>query len=212
MSLPFSATPFARIANDLVVRVANALGSPINADTGLPEFVRPVASDRYKVTETENLFAYLVFFGPSPVDPSTGYLLQDYGAGRHTRVVARRCRLYLYTRSGVDVYGGDEVALLGEFPTKSVESSDAGPPGQWLAEEFILNALDNYQPVANGRPLTVSPVHWIDSANGPAERKPEEDEGLVRSFLDFSVVYCLAITNVEPAPTTLPTPTGVVDE
>lgn len=202
MSLPFAAVPFARIADNLVSRVATALR--IGTD-----FVRPVASDKYKVTETENLFAYLVFYGPQPTDPSTGSYLPDYGAGRHSRIAARRMRAYIYTRSGVDVYGGDEIALMGQDPTQTVESPPE-VPGQWIAEELTLNALDDYQPVAGGRAMTVSPIHWI-AESGPAERKPEEDEGLVRSFLDFSVIYMLAVQNVEPAPASLPVPQGVVD-
>lgn len=198
MSLSFAGVPFAYIASGLVQRVATALGITI-------DFVRPVASDNYKVTETENLFAYLRFYEPSPVDPSTGQGFGDYGAGRHSKIVGRRLRSYIYTRSGVDSYGGDEIALMGASATQTVETPPT-MPGQFVAEELVLNALLDYTPASGTISLTVSPLQWLPAGGGPAERKPEDEEGLVRSSLDFQIVYCLAITNEEPAPTSLPVP------
>lgn len=203
MSLSFAAVPFARIARAFVLRVASAINSPVDDDSGLPVFVHPVATDRYKVTETENLFVYCVFYGPQPCDATTGAPLNDSGGGRHARFVSRRVRCYIYTRSGEDVYGTDDIALMGTDPEQTVETPPT-IPGQWIAEEAILNALDDWQPVIGSRPMTLSPVHWVDPGGGPAERAPEQDDGLIRSFLDFQMIYQLAITNVEPAPNTLP--------
>lgn len=193
MSLNFAATPFSYIAQQVVARVASAVGIGT-------EFVRPVAADDYKVTEAENLFVYLRFYQPSPVDARTGASFADQGAGRHLRVVGRRLRSYIYTRSGVDVYGGDEIALMGHNPSGTVESPSV--PGQWLAEELVLNALDDYMVASGERPLTLGPIHWVDPGGGPAERKPENEEGLVRSHLDFQIVYVETLQNTEPAPDT----------
>lgn len=199
MSIALQASPFAAIMNAVVARAALALGIGT-------EYVRPVANDDYAVTETENLFAYLRPYGPSPVDPKTGQPYGDYGAGRYARVIGRRIRLYIYTRSGEDVVGGDEIALGGNDVSQTVETPPS-MPGQFIAEEIVLNAMDDWTPPSpTGTALTIGPIHWVSGEGGPPERKREDEEGLIRSYLDFQAVYVLAITAVEPMTTALPVP------
>lgn len=201
-----SIIPFALVAEAIVLRVAAALGTST-------DWVRPVASDDYKVTETENLFAYVRFYGPSPVDPTTGEYYPDDGSGRYRRVVGRRVRVYLYTRTAEDAYGGDEVALLGADGT-TAQNVTTPPvmPGHFVAEELVMNALDDWTPVyfdetaQRNKPYTVGPLHQIDDADGPPVRPPEEEAGLVRSHLDFQVCYKSAVQRTEPAPDGLPVP------
>lgn len=195
--------PFALIAQRIVARVGTAL------DIGT-DFVRPVASDRYVITETENLFAYVRCYGPTPVDPSTGQTFPDDGAGRWRRVVARRVRVYVYTRSREDLTGGDEIALGGVDTTQNVTTPPT-LPGQYVAEELVMNALDDWTPTYSDdllvtHPYTIGPLHQIDSSDGPPEREPENDVGLVRSHLDFQVCYVSAVQRTEPAPDGLPVP------
>lgn len=194
--------PFAAILNLLVSRVALALGTTTT-------WVRPVASDSYTVTSTENVFAYIRCFGPSPVDPTTGMSYANDGAGRWRTVVGRRIRIYIYTRSGVDSYGGDEIALMGADPGQ-VPTTPPTAPGQFAMEESVLNALQNwvitYTVGSTIYPLTIGPFHWLDSESGPPERAPENEAGLVRSHLDFQVLYTLDCQRTEPAPTGLPVP------
>jgi hypothetical protein len=197
------AMPFAAISAGLVSRVAQALGTTT-------DFVRPVSNDDYVVTETENLFAYLRAYGPSPVNPTTGGLWSDDGAGRWRTVVGRRVRVYIYTRSGTDSYGSDAAALQGADPGQLVTTPPT-MPGQFVLEECVLNALQNYQMTYTDdddvvHPLTCGPIHWVDSESGPPVRKRENDDGLTRSHLDFIAVYVLAIQRTEPAPDGLPTP------
>lgn len=203
MAIVAAAVPFAFIHNLFVARVAAALG--LSTD-----FVRPVASDNYQVTEMENLFAYIRTYGPSPVNPTTGEHFPNDGAGRYRRVVGRRVRVYLYTRSGVDAVGGDEIALSGEDDEQTVETPPT-MPGQFALEDVLLSALDHWMVTYvdednNTKGATLGPVEWIDSADGPPEREPEDDVGLVRSHLDFLVVYTQALKLGEPAPAITATP------
>jgi hypothetical protein len=196
-------TPFALIHLQVVTRVAQALNMPL-------AYVRPVASENYAVTAMENLFAYVRTYGLSPVDPTTGAYYPDDGAGRWRRVIGRRIRIYLYTRSGVDVYGGDEVALGGVDPTQVVTTPPT-MPGQFVLEEILVNALDNWTPtyvddLSVTRPLTIGPVHLVDSEGGPPVREPENEAGLIRSHIDVQICYRLNIQRVEPAPEGLPAP------
>jgi hypothetical protein len=202
MALSGQSSPFALICRNLVSRVSSALG--ISTD-----FIRPVANDDYAVTETEDLFAFLRPYAPSPIDATNGAPFADQGAGRYAVTVGRRVRIYLYTRSGEDVVGGDEIALQGieETVSQTVETPPE-MPGHFVAEELVINALQNYVPIneAGDAPLTIGPVHWISGEGGPPERKKEDSEGLIRSYLDFQVVYVLAITATEPAPASLASP------
>lgn len=189
---PFpGAYPFAAIAASIRSRVSTSLSIP-------EAYVNLVANDRYKVTETEPLFVYIRVYGPGqPQDPALAFT--NSGAGRGMRPVARRVRCYIYTRAGEDIYGIDNVALLGADPSLTFASGSV--PGQFIAEEMVFNALDDYLPLAaNGSGLTLGPLHPLDSMSGPAERKPENEEGLIRSYLDFEAIYISCIDPTEPAP------------
>lgn len=187
---PYS-TPFALIASAIVGRVASTLSIA-------PEFNHIVASDDYKVTEAENIFVYTRVYGPSPVD-GKGNSFPDIGAGRLGRMVSRRLRFYIYTRSGVDEYGDDTIALMSTTPAQTALTPPTFP-GQFVAEESILNSFDDWTPLNSDAslPLTIGPLHWLDSADGPPERPPENEAGLIRSHLDFEVVYISAINPAEP--------------
>lgn len=202
-------TPFPLIRDSIVNRVAAAIGSFIPVD-GPPPWVRPVSSDDYQITANENWFAYIRSYGPSPIDSRNGGDLSEQGAGRLTVNVARRIRIYLYNRAGMDVTGGDEVTLGGTDPTQTINTPPTWP-GHDIAEDLLLNALLNFLPTYTDPddviiPLTLGPLHWVDSSDGPAERKPDNNAGLVRSHLDFQVVYLLSINQGDPAPLSLPVP------
>lgn len=206
-------TPFPLIRTAIVARVATAIGSFIPADDFgnplAPPWVRPVANDDYEVTNTENWSAYIRTYGPSPIDSMTGRFLGNQGAGRLTVNVARRVRVYLYSRAGMDVVGGDENTLGGTDNTQTINTPPTWP-GHDILEDLVLNALINWMPIFTSgmttTPLTLGPMHWIDSDDGPAVRPPENEVGLVRSHLDFQCVYLLSINQGDPAPVTLPVP------
>ncbi len=199
MGLALQSSPFAAILQNLVGRVATALGVD-------PTYVQPTANDDYKVTVVEPLFAYLRVFQPTPCD-SEGTPFPNIGAGRFARIVARIVRVYVYTRNGADFYGSDTLALIGANPNQSVITPPSMPP-HLLAEEIILNSLDNYCPLnSDGQRMSVANVQWT-TANGLPVRKAEDEEGLDRSHLDFNVMYILAQQAQEPAPVTLPFPTS----
>ncbi len=211
-SVPF---PLIRVA------VLNRLVLALNLQS--PLWVRAVANDDYEITNSENVFAYLRTYGPSPINARTGAPFPDQGAGRLARTVGRRMRVYLYTRSGQDIVGGDEIALDGII--QSINNQDVGGPaqtinnaywpGQDIFEDIVLNALDEWQPIYTDSqtqvtiPLTLGTLHWLDSSDGPAERPKENEVGLVRSYLDFQAVYLLATNRDDPAATAVPTPTTI---
>lgn len=183
-------SPFAAILYAVLSRLSEQTG--IDA-----AYIRPVASDRYVVTVTEPMFLYIRPYGPQPQD-GQGHPLADGGAGRLARDIGRRIRIYIYTRSGVDTYSADNFALLGNDPSRLY--SDSGVPGQFAAEELVLNAIDDWMPLgSDGGALCLSPLRWMTD-DGPAEREPEEEEGLIRSYLDFEISYVAAISPTEPTP------------
>lgn len=173
----------------VVARVASALGVDV-------AFVTPVANDRYKVTVSETVFAYVQAFGVgSPRDPALSF--ENAGAGNLGRFVARRIRVYVYTRAGFDVFGSDSTALLGASSGQTVETPPTYP-GAFAAGEVVFSSLSDYTPVAGGRSLTISPLHPLDTQGGPPERRAEDDAGLVREMLDFECVYLCSIVKTEP--------------
>lgn len=184
MAAPQS-SPFAAILAAVVSRVATSLRID-------PNFVLPVASDDYRVTVAEPLFVYVRPYGPQP--------FTDAGAGRLARTVNRRLRFYLYSRSGEDVTGSDAVALMGQNPEQAAYPYFT-MPGHLVFEEALYNSIDDFQCIdVSGNAMTIGPLHVLDSASGPPVRKPENDEGLIRSEIDVQIVYVLPIDPTEPAP------------
>lgn len=186
------AYPFAQIANDILTRLSTQLGLD-------RAYIHTVANDRYKVAEVEPMFAYVMFLTVGkPRDPGLDFT--NAGAGRMFRPAARRMRVYLYTRSGADLYGTDDVALFGADPTQTYETPPVYP-GHLVAEEVVFGALDDYLPTVTvedaQEPMTIGPLHVLDSSEYP-QRAPEADEGLIRSCLDFEIVYALCIDPTEP--------------
>jgi hypothetical protein len=172
---------FADIAATLPARIAAAIVPDPDTDTPLdPAYVRLVASDSYVVNVMEPAFVFVRYYGPQP--------FTDAGAGRRAMPVVRLVRTYIYTRNGSDVSGSDVIALT------------AADIGHARREEAVYAALVNWFPAdAEGLPLTIEPLHPVDSAGGPPERRPEAEEGLVRSHLDFEVRYLLKIDVTDPA-------------
>ncbi len=168
-----------RIVAAIQKRVCDAVevepGSTARLD---PQYVRVVASDGYKIDAREPFFVYLRYYGPRP--------FTDGGAGRRARRVSRLVRVYVYTRSNIDFHGSDEGALLGEV----VGHSDR--------EEQVLDALEHHAVADATGLLVIEPLHWVDSAGGPPEREPENEDGLVRSHLDFEVEYLARISLTDP--------------
>lgn len=183
-------SPFAAIAVAIKGRLVLSLGLD-------PSWILLVANDRYKITVTEPVFCYVQVFGiEKPRDPALDYT--DNGGGRRARPVARRVRVYVYTRSGSDNYGDDTVALCGFDSTLVSTAADPSQGGQFLAEERVFAAFDDFLPQTNdGTPLTLGPLHPLDASEEP-QRKPEDGEGLLRSCLDFEAVYLVAQDPTEP--------------
>lgn len=192
---PPQASPFAAVLDAVLARLASALGVS-------RAYVRPVAKADYRVAELEPVQAYVQPFGiGSPRDKALSF--ENHGAGNLTRPVERRLRVYLHTRSGEDVVAGDDVALLGALPAQAaVGGVTPTAPGQFLWEEVIMAALSDWMPVGTvngmpGVPLTIGPIHPLDSSGGPPVRDDDVD-GMIQSVLDFGVVYGLAIRPNEP--------------
>ncbi len=183
--------PFASIA----VAIINRLSTALSLD---PSFIQPVASDNYPITVDEPFFLVVRFYTiTKPRDPALDF--ENSGAGRLNRPVARRMRVYIYSRTGEDVTGTDTVALFGYDPSQTIDTPSVRP-GQFAAEETVLNCLDDWLPVSGDTvplPLTLGPLHVLDSSEEP-QRKPENDAGLVRSCLDFEIVWVSAISPTDP--------------
>lgn len=180
---PPEASPFSKIFATIRPRLATI--------TGIDEsYIYPVANDRYKIVIAEPFFLYFQAFGPEP--------FADTGGGRLNAWVTRRIRVYIYTRSGVDIVGTDETALEGP---NAVSSPDTGQIGQFYAEELVYSALFNWMPLDTdtGKALCTEPLHPANGS-GPAIRKDEDAAGLIRTNLDFSCRYNLYIPAADPPP------------
>lgn len=184
---PPEASRFAAIAATFKPRLSAYCG----LDT---RFVNLVANDRYKVTIDEPFFLYFQFFGIEAFG--------DTGGGRLNPWATRRLRVYVYTRIGSDIYGSDDTALMGPNAVPSpAEPTPELPVAQFQAEELVLGALFNWMPLSlvapTTRPLLTEPVHPADGS-GPPTRKDENDMGLVRTNLDFSIRWNLCIDRRDP--------------
>lgn len=193
MAIPSWQTPFAAIAVAIRTRLATVLSLD-------PSFVLPVANADYKVTIAEPFFLYVQFFPMrSPRDPALDF--ENAGAGNLFRPVARVMRCYVYSRTGEDSYGEDTVALFGRDPAQTADTP-VTPPGQFALEEVTFGALSDWTPLGvddNNNPyaLTIGPVHPIDASEYP-QRKKEDDAGLIRSCLDWEIVYTVPLSPTEP--------------
>jgi hypothetical protein len=97
-------------------------------------------------------------------------------------------RAYLYYRSSLDQAGDDVAALTND---------DA----LWAKEDLLVDALDEFWPLSSDPvplPLTIEPLHPLNSAEGPPTRKEEDDIGLLRSHTDWEVRY--VTSNTTPSP------------
>lgn len=198
MAVPSWQYPFAAIGRAIRARLVERLSTEDAPIT--PDYVIPVANDDYSITVAEPFFLYLRFFGVrSPRDPALSY--ENAGAGNRFRPVARVMRVYVYTRTGEDSYGEDTIALFGYDPSQT-EDTPPTPPGQFAMEERVFAALSDWTPTQededeNLMPMTIGPLHPIEASEYP-ERKKENDAGLVRSCLDFEIVYTMPLDPTEP--------------
>ena len=194
-SLAPQSAPFAMILWAVMVRLATKLGVS-------QQYIVPIAGedgDSWEaVPELEPLFVYVQVFGPQPSD-GQGNVLRSPGAPRLAGIALRRIRCYVYTRSGEDVTGADTIALLGQASPPGQTYQGFVMPGQFVAEEVVLNALNDWTPLSGNNNLCLNVLHWVDSAGGPPLRS-RPDMGLIRSALDFEVEYVLAINPNDPAP------------
>ncbi len=193
-------TPVPPTVQSPFAAIAYAIRNHLSASLGLDiAYIHSVANANYKITETEPMFMYIQYFGVGqPRDKSLDFT--NAGAGRLWTPVARRVRVYVYTRSGGDVYGTDDLALFGADVTQTYATPPTYP-GAFVAEEVAYNSLLNFLPVnADDEPLTIGPLHPLDASEFP-QRPPENEEGLLRSCLDFEICYTLAIDPTDPAPT-----------
>ncbi len=176
LSQPFAGVPLA-IQQQIV---ANVYADAVNQVPFDPAFVRIAASDRYKIPVGEPRFVYIRVYQPVPIT--------NTGGQRLNFLTRRIVRIYLYSRSNVDVYGEDTAAMTAEAQ------------GHLYFEEQVLNWLVDWFPVdPNGKFLTVEPLHPLDPAEGPPERiATVEDAGFLRSTLDFEVLYTLNIDRTDP--------------
>lgn len=184
---PPESAPFAQIAAAFPPRLAAYCGID-------PKFVFLVANDRYTdLPGLEPFFLYIQFFGIEAFG--------DTGGGRLNPWAERRLRVYIYTRSGVDMYGTDNAALLGVGGQPAPANATIQQPvGQFQAEELVMGALFNWSPTspATGKALMSNPPVHPASGSGPPLRKAEDADGLLRTNLDFQVRYGLAIDKTDP--------------
>lgn len=140
-------------------------------------YVRVVASDDYELPVIDSKYVLIRPYGPTPFG--------DAGAGRRARPMRRLIRFYLYVRSNTDEAGSDLLALT--------DATD----GLFALEDNLADKLDDWFPLnTNGSTrLTIEPLHPVNPGDGPPERKPENEIGIVRSSLLYEVVY-LAYTNI----------------
>jgi len=140
-----------------------------------PAYVRIVANDDYKVTYETKLLC---------IRPLGRRPFVNAGAGRRARPSYRTLRVWIETRSRVDHAGNDLVALTKHFDF----------------EDEVINALDDfYPPVSTAdAPLTIEPLHFLDSGAGAPTREAVNEVGVVKSFLDFE--YTVVVYNDTPQP------------
>ena len=162
--------------SDILLAVKNRVVEVFDVD---PSLVRIVANDRYRVHQVDSgsLQIYLRSYGPEPD--------VDHGGGRRSRPKKRLLRVYLYYRNSLDQAGEDETALTAE-------------DGLFDKEDLLLDALDDYWPQSDDVPLTIEPLHPLNSAEGPPLREEEDDIGVTRIHLDFEIRY--VGRNQNPAP------------
>lgn len=159
---------FGDIARSIQARLVSSLA----LDTA---YVRLAASDNYKLQLAEDKAVVIRYYGPQP--------FTEAGAGRYAMPVTRRIRLYLYVRSSQDFVGDDTEALTN------------AELGLSKFEEDALDSIVQYTPLSGSTVLTIEPLHFVDSADGPPVREPEGDVGIVRSHLDVECKYLLMVNN-----------------
>jgi len=153
------------LLSDIILSVLDQLNAVTDINTA---YIIPVASDEYETSCVEAKFIYVRFYGLTP--------FTDAGAGRRARPVTRRLRIFVYTRSNLDQYTHDNIALL--------EAAD----NHEVLELQTIDALDEFYPKdSDDNLLTIEPLHPLDSSSGPPLRKPENDLGLLRSHFDYEI-------------------------
>lgn len=144
--------------------------------------IRIVASTEYNISYPDSQFIVIAYSG---LQPDT-----DIGIGRSARPAYRNIKVFIYSWSQTDMTDDDLHAL-----------TDDGAHGDF--EESVLNALDQFTPLSGDSPLTIEPLHIIDSSSeGVPHRDPENDkDGVIRTELSFQIRY------IPPNNYTVPTAT-----
>lgn len=173
MALDSQADTFASI----VLAIQTQLVAVTELDSA---FVRIVASDRYTSTQTtlDDHWLFVRPYGPK-VDT-------DAGVGRRARRAWRRVRVWVLTRNSSDQAGEDTEALT-------------AATAHFNLEDTVVDALDEFIPLdEDDNPLTLEPLHFLDSSDGAPERQVEGDVGVLVSFVDFECVYVLPNNTPQP--------------
>ena len=167
-----SVNPQAHHFSDIMESIRLRLVSGLGLDD---MYVRSVASDQYKYDFEADMVA-LRPLGPNP--------FTDAGGGRYSRPLSRMIRCYVSKRSSLDFVGDDRIVLADLLDY----------------EDSIYDLLDDWTPldVTGLIPLTIEPLHPIDSSGGPPLREADNSVGEVYSVLSFETVY------VQPNSRTLP--------
>lgn len=191
MALARQSSPFAAIINAILSRISSILAID-------PAFVTLVTTDEYVLTELEPVNVRVQVFPPRPVNPHDGGDLVNQGAGRLALDVARFVRVYLHSRSGVDVSESDNAGLMGGHPNAVVTDTPDALTGHFWYEEAVLNSLHHFFPTLSGSFVMIGPIRWSSDNDAPS-RKVEDGDGVITSMLDFDLTYCGSITIADPA-------------
>lgn len=192
MALARQSSPFAAIIDAILSRITSVLGID-------PAFVALVTTDEYVLTELEPVNVRVQVFPPRPVNPHDGGDLVNQGAGRLALDVARFVRVYIHTRSGVDVAESDNAGLMGGDPNAIVTDTATPVSGHFWFEEAVLNGLHHHFPTLSGSFVMIGPIRWTTDNDAPT-RKVEDGEGVITSMLDFQAVYVASINTTEAIP------------
>lgn len=156
-------------------QVLEAVRQQLVSVLGLDDsYVRIVATENYAVTEEERM----VCIRPMGRRPEP-----NAGAGRRARPSSRTLRVYMHFRDNTDFAGDDRLLVQQAFDF----------------EDQVINALDDFWPInEEEEPLTIEPLHIMDSGGGAISREPINDIGLCRCWLDFE--YRTVQYNSTPQP------------
>ncbi len=158
---------------DILTAIVNQLKTVTGIDSA---YCHLVASSNYTINCMEPQFLYIQVLG---LNPST-----NAGAGRRARPVSRTIRVYVYTRTELDFYTNDTIALTGLGNHEDLELK-------------VIDSVDEFWPRdSDSNNLTIEPLHPTESQE--ALREPENDLCLIRSDLTYEIVYLNKVNTPQP--------------